>query len=514
MVESNAGALRGNVLEALRADPDLLTDEIWQIFDKYPLNPSNDHFSAGDGQHEWSWAYAFAELSKDGSLDRQRLLRACLEAMGRCVNPKRTAWFWSVHETLEVSDDERQGLLSLYLKNLSLPYPAVVGSILDALTRVAKERRLRGEDFIMAVPPVFQLKPKGPPLTALKILGFLWQQSPLLGQAIAEQAIRAMSHEKQEIQKTALDLFEKVTTKPDQQLTQLLAGQFDNLQPSLQIRAKDLLQHLGGTDENAGREQDGSFTSTSEDHADLRAEANSIPEPWRQFAGIDAILSLVDSQNVGQIPSLAFDPMAVPRCDEASRLKPIQDLDELIEGLSSAVEDLKDADEFERLLDGLSRLCDQGPKDFVARTSPLFSRILHLPPRPGLGVHAGLMEMIRCWCNSELRCTLASHDNDVGILAFLWHRLIELAVRMRIAKAAPLFGCPTHRHGWIEPIALVDRLCWWQNQQMEPDKHDFIQGLLRLAPDGATTPGKQQPTCREKPEPHFDTRLVVNTSPN
>ena len=73
----------------------------------------------------------------------------------------------------------------------------------------------------------------------------------------------------------------------------------------------------------------------------------------------------------GELRPVRLDLRAIPRLDPAARVTPIRDLDELIERLSAAVEDLKDADEFERLLDGVSRLFHPRPPDFQGRTAPL-----------------------------------------------------------------------------------------------------------------------------------------------
>jgi hypothetical protein len=74
--------------------------------------------------------------------------------------------------------------------------------------------------------------------------------------------------------------------------------------------------------------------------------------------------------------------------------------------------------------------------------------------------------------------------------------MAALSSRLQRDLAGPLLACPTHRGGWIDPRALVTRLRYWQEQDVPgrthvggihefsiPDRYDFIQALLRLAPD-------------------------------
>ena len=49
---------------------------------------------------------------------------------------------------------------------------------------------------------------------------------------------------------------------------------------------------------------------------------------------------------------------------------PVADLDELLDLVGRLLHKVEDADDFERALDGIARLCDERPADFAARTAP------------------------------------------------------------------------------------------------------------------------------------------------
>ncbi len=175
--------------------------------------------------------------------------------------------------------------------------------------------------------------------------------------------------------------------------------------------------------------------------------------------------------------------MGVPRLDPEQRLTPIQTLDELIDRLTTALEGLDSGIEFELLLDGLSRLCDQRPDDFEARLAPLLHRLRKIMPQTVLGLHLLLFKLIGRWAGADLLPPYPLGDGK-DLITFLDLRVGSLAVRARKPQAAPLLACPTHRLGWIEPAELTRRLAWYQQHGLEPSVYDFVQGLLRLAPDG------------------------------
>lgn len=62
-------------------------------------------------------------------------------------------------------------------------------------------------------------------------------------------------------------------------------------------------------------------------------------------------------------------------------------------------------------------------------------------------------------------------------------RVFELTQRMIADRAAPLLSAPTHKNGWIDPVVIPKRLALIENAGIQIGVFDFIQALLRLAPD-------------------------------
>ncbi len=192
----------------------------------------------------------------------------------------------------------------------------------------------------------------------------------------------------------------------------------------------------------------------------------------------------------------------IPRLDPDQAVPPITDLDELYAVLGRLLEKVDDPDEFERVLDGLSRLCNQRPPDFDARTKPLRRRVekrrlSNLGYRycsVGGAAHQ-VSNLVADWLavapaemlvGQELVSLPATAKGVPGLPAFLifqcW-RLSEIGARLRARIAAPVLAAPTHRGSWIDPRVFVDRLAEYLARGRDIGEYDAVAALLRLAPD-------------------------------
>jgi hypothetical protein len=100
------------------------------------------------------------------------------------------------------------------------------------------------------------------------------------------------------------------------------------------------------------------------------AHARSLDPDIARTAGVTAVVELIGCDD-GEIEAIDFDDTEVLRLIAEKAVAPITDLDELISLFSQVLEGAGNADEVERVLDGVSRLCDRVPNDFEARTGPL-----------------------------------------------------------------------------------------------------------------------------------------------
>ena len=509
--------------DSLLADPGLLEVEIWKLFEVEPPGKGALLWGNDICDHAYSWGKALKVLSASGEIDRGRLLTESLEALRRGRRAAGATWFFKFHEYLEPTLDERAERQSLYLDLLSNAVPAVVTFALDALGLLAKEKRLDAKSYLHAVPRVFEVAPKGPPVTAIKLLGPLVKQQPDLVVTAAVAVCRALGHESPDVQKAAITWLESLKLGPNDAVAGELDNRIESVAASLRERVKQLRQHvqpngsadavrvtgkgvkgkgvadtrvagvessspqrgkpsLGAakTPTPATRSSDSSVEPNEhmQEETALRDEIAALTESQRAAAGIDTGLRVLDHN--GELVAVPIDPLKLIHLLPEHELTPIASLDELIEELSSAIESPIDADQFERLLDGFSRLCDQHPPDFATRTAPLLKRTLKLSDR----VDRHLSHLIETWCQNESNAALPEWPRaDLTILGFMADRTRQLGRRVQQGRAMPLLSAPTHRGGWLSPPAFVERLVAWQQTGTELETFDLVQAFIRLAPD-------------------------------
>ncbi|MFO1044455.1 MAG: DUF6493 family protein [Planctomycetaceae bacterium] len=521
------------LIDGLRADPGLLEDEIWRLFQVEPPGKGVLLFPNDLDGALMSWGHSLKELSASGEVDRSRLLTESLQALRRGRRAAGATWFFKFHEFLEPTLDERAERQSMYLDLLSNAVPAVISFALDALILLSKEKLLDAPAYLHAVPRVFEVAPKGPPVTAIKLFGPLVKQQPDLTETAAAVACLALGHESPDVQKSAISWLESLKLGPND----VLAGEIDNHIQSVAASLRERVTHLrervqanassgavplsgkgvkgkrasdtsvdGGESSKPQRTRNslgaakaptsGTCLSGSSsvpndptpEETSLRNEIASLTKMQRVAAGIDDGLRVLD--HGGELVAVPVDPLKMIHLLPEHEMTPIASLDELIEVLSSAIEGPCDADQFERLLDGLSRLCDQRPPDFDTRTAPLIKRATKLYGEfhPALQYEKGLrglsLFLPEAWCQRDAKIrinTLKTHQ-CTGF-EFLVDRVRELFHRIAAGVAAPLLATPTHRGGWLSSVAFVNRLLEWQKQGLDPGTLDVIQALLRLAPD-------------------------------
>ena len=489
------GTIRITLADVLRGDPDLLKDEIWRIFEiDYGRQCV---LSVGDGEigSACSWGAALVELSNSGEIDRQRLLSASLLALNRRFQVNNASWFCRLHEKMEPTKEERLARQGLYMDLLSNTFPVVVGFTLGAVKIINHYSQLDVARFTEEVGSVFGLRSKTHPLTAVRILRLAAKQTPEQNGLIARVAARGLAHRSPEVQEACVDLMEAIVREPDPATAEALVLHASEVAASQRQRVAAILNRVRPYSPSipgqvTAREQnppecDAGSPAENRTMVDIMLEGRRVAEAWCLAAGIDACLQAIEAGT--EPPAVAIDPLSVPRLASNSAIPPIETFDALLEGLSAAVEKLDESEEFESLLDALSRQADYRPYDFVPRTAPLLKRVNDLLGQnrwisEATDPQISLRELVRAWIQEQPLVGLPMSHRRVSPLHFISARLVALAGRLHRGVAAPLLAAPTHRAGWLDPRVLVRRLQDWP--QGEPlDRCDLIQALLRMAPD-------------------------------
>ena len=487
-----------SVEKHLLADPELLEDEIWRLFEYEGGGENslanNDHYGRSE-----SWQAAFLSLIAKKRLSRERLLSCSLDALERDFNHYRARWFASFHDALAPSEEEFVENALRYLRLVGASAPNIATWALEIVGKLAAQGTYETASLIAGLQPALTSRNKATAKQALLLLGSA-ASSPPAQREVIRAAAAALGHEATDVQKAAIDLIDKHAAAVDADLAATIAGYSKLVAASLRKRlerwstaqTKESTAKTGKSDKKSAAKTSGKATKATK----------LSPEQIRLWS-IDALEANIAAGRT-EIPAAIFDGTDIPRLKYVEPLTPIKDLEELIDVCARIVEDEELVDDAERAMDGLSRLCDQKPADFAARTGPLVKRTLQRMKRdvaPFLGNGPGddLCGLICAWTTGKV--IRWKRDNKRGVVAefpdgehgwwdenlkkglgFLSKRSIPLAERVARGQPAVLLSAPTHTGGWIAPEVFVERVNEWSGA--EPDVTDICLALLRLAPDG------------------------------
>lgn len=431
--------------DLLPQERDWLESDFWRLFEV----DGNGEVSLANCEKycksKQTWTEALVELSQQGVLPRERLLDASLAALSRDFIQFRAGWFSRFHEALQPTPAERVARADVYLRLLASSIPPTVAFALDAVAEADKVQPLPAAKLASALQPVLNARGKAVVKTALKLLDAAAKREHDQKPAMCNAVLSAFLSETPDVQKSVFDFLDRHGDKQDAVL-----------------RAK--LEECAG------------------------AVAASLKSRLASWLGDSA--ASTKRQSVVVADRVATK--ALSRVDPARAITPINDLGDLIHAASTMLEEPADPNEIERVLDGISRLCDQRPDDFEKRTGPLRKRALQKREksekswswRPA--IERGLAMVVLTWLESKDEFTESPEALGHGKnqYAFIFHRLKAISQQIQTRRAMPLLSAPTHRGGWIEPRDLVKRWLIWQKSGLEMDSHEQVLALLRMAPEG------------------------------
>ena len=466
----------------LIAEPDTLED-VYRLFEVETWAFNSTHYDKNPPVPEGfeSWPIAIRTLIDKGHLDRDRVLDASLKGLTTGFKSDQLTSYRRMHLFLEPTLDEVHARESLYRSLLTTRTGSVVSFGLKMLSRLLKAKRIDGDAFLKSARAVFDLTSKGQPKQAIKMTSSLVKQDAGLAPLASEFLLHALSHPEPDIQELALDKLEPLYSPSDKALHDTIRSQAALVTPSLKAR---VLALCGEMPESTSTDEDAFDAHWFDEQHD---RLQSIPKPVRENAGLFDTLTY-DSYP----PPLSFDLMDHAILQDLEPITPIDNIQDLIDVVSHAVEVVDSADEVERILDGLSRLCDQKPADFETRTSSLLKRVKtpqHSESAKGLvsgwgGICIALQDLLLTWLTGKLYETaLPRYNTPPPPFLFTKRRLQELKKRIYKQAPAPLLAAPTHTQGWIDPLLFVPRLRDIDDSWISKNKEDLMQALLRLAPE-------------------------------
>lgn len=483
-----------SVSERLPRHPDLL-ESLYRIFEIEML--LFYHTNDAPSLAAYGWPRVLLRFCDRGLLDRTRLLGKLTQALANDTRKESFKGFMAFHDLLVIDDSFRKPLEDECLAFLSSEHTALVGFAVAQLKALDNAKLLDGDAFVRELPRIFPCPPKNHPKAALSLLKTLVKQHRKLKDAATLAAAEGLTHEHEDVQDAAMKLVEGWAEAGDFQLTEILAAYRDRAAAPIQLRVDALLKELRGGElpGHDGEVATGSNASLSEDDwreelAARRSRIDSLPQQLRKLHGLDDLLVGVEQGRI-HAPT-TWTLLDAPLLTRLQRIQPIETVDELFDAVAHALEQVDSGDEVERILDGISRLCDQRPGDFEQRAQPIVKRIekilgLQNPSRALLfpSFDRGIARLLMAWLTGSSRgVDVSSVFGDYGS----WRRCAirrcrTLAERVEKRIAAPLLSAPAHQGGWIDPTIWADRWSKWCESKLEVPEIELAQSFLRFTPD-------------------------------
>lgn len=504
------------VLRELKADPGLLKEDIWKLFE-YEGDGDNTLANV-DRWEKTNWSGSLAQLCREGKLSRPRLLDGALSALELGFNHYRARWFFQFFDRLEPTDSELKKRANRILDLMSNPAPNVAQWAFDKQQHMLQSKSIRPSVALVdANIPLLGGRHKKTVVQVLKLYEQIAKQSPKLTDAICLATADALAHEKADVQKSALKLIQKYGSANDPELRERV----EQYQPLAAATVKkDVTAWLSdGTESNDASDGASSKSKPSATSSKPPFDSSVIDGLDPVYAELLRIPQLVESVQGDRDPTAAiessqFNGTEIPRLDPERRIIPINDVDEWIETLGRVIEDDNLIDDTERAIDALTRLHADVPDDFEKRIGPLYKRAKKLVSRKltafgGQGMAGDICGLIITLVHGkEITSKIGknqwkydrqflSHMFDEPYetwilpydpIAFMSRRLIDVSNQVSRGVTTQLLSTPTHEGGWIDASILVERV----NQlSVQPDETDVVMAMLRLAPDDRASAIKQ-----------------------
>jgi hypothetical protein len=423
---------RSTMDEKFDRDPGLY-QAVLRLFD---VEGTSEHNLSAVDKYNYSpknyWSYIFMEGVARGEFTRPQLLDKTLGTLERDWPQFRAGWFSRFHETLAPTADEMAPFAPRYLGLCQSRIPPTVTMALGALKTLHVAGHVDGASLLGAVQPVFYASAKSQVDAALKLAEAAVKREPALAQDASAVALHGLAHEAADLQKKLIERL-KAWGMNDAARAELEA----HVQSVATVNRPALLSLIG----NVG-------------------PAASVEIP------------VAEQPPVGHGP---LDPL-----DTSRMLVPIGDVTELVDCIAFVLENPKDIDALERVLEALVRMAPL-PQPLLKQFAPVMKRALKLIDREVQNRLARLLAFVGGGKRPQGHSEKSQKPKAEEFLASRVEDLIDQAAQGW--GLAPLASA-THARGFIDAAVFIERIAVYQARGVQAPSGEQVRGLLRLAPAG------------------------------
>lgn len=229
------------VFYELRLDPKTLEEDIWLLFETEGTTEISlaaiDKYSRPGS----TWSIVLYRLQKEGSISRERLLKASLSALNRGFIQFRAGWFSRFHESLEPTDDERLKLVDDYGRLLSSSIQPTASFALSAWLKIDKIQPISGEKLSLYLLPCLTSPTKGTVVSALSLIEKACKRDASFMRQGITLVLEALNHESNEVQSNVLKFLQSQKTALDDDIKKAIEERLETITPALQAGFKELI---------------------------------------------------------------------------------------------------------------------------------------------------------------------------------------------------------------------------------------------------------------------------------
>ncbi|WP_170754205.1 DUF6493 family protein [Ruegeria lacuscaerulensis] len=417
-----------------------LAEDVWRFFE---VEGGGDLSLAACDKYcgrNVSWANLLIELSRDGTLDRQRLLDASLDALERDFGQFRAGWYSRFHVAMDPTEDEIANRANRYLDLLSSPVPPTVAFALKFLKRMDTNGGVDPTLLVTSIEPALQSRQKSSAKLAIRLLKSSAKRHPQSMRDVAKVAVSALISEAGEVQALALDLVEELDQVKDAEIQSRMRDYLELAAPTVQTR---LAAHL----------QDAPV-QTNETLYPTPVLEDVVPVASAEEA-VETFLALLEHCDDAVLTERALDGMARYGASAEPLLNPLAKRANQLRarGIDAGLESRSHL----QIPIAATALAWARCSDFVAEIEP------SLQPRYSGHIPLG-----------------TDPNSFVGMFSA---RSAELLAFVQAGLSVPMLSAPTDNRGYLAPQQLIQRMDEYRQKKLVPGQADFKLALMRLAPE-------------------------------
>ncbi|MGB0431643.1 MAG: DUF6493 family protein [Bacteroidia bacterium] len=148
--------------ELLYKYPETINEHFWLMF-QYPCRiyySVNDDEAESIKKHKYYWTHAIKQLLENNKIDRQRLIKECIQTGTKDFSEKQSMYYWSLLNDIETTDAEYLACQEDLFVSLNSEQNEVVKTVLKLIKKLCLEDGFQTNVFLNEAPVLLSSKNK------------------------------------------------------------------------------------------------------------------------------------------------------------------------------------------------------------------------------------------------------------------------------------------------------------------------------------------------------------------